>query len=126
MSFSGVQDAGSAEAPGLVAEANATLKALESALSAWQLRALLGGPYDAGSAVISIQVCRGRRPFAHSSWRLKHACTGMADAGGRLRVVEHARPDCKQERLVPVCMSTCCCRLHRRQCRNCRQRRWHG
>jgi hypothetical protein len=51
-----VQDAGSADAPGLVVEAEATLKALESALSTWQLTALLGGPYDAGGAVVSIQV----------------------------------------------------------------------
>jgi hypothetical protein len=51
-----VQDAGSADAPGLVAEAEATLAALEQALSAWRLAALLGGPYDAGGAVVSIQV----------------------------------------------------------------------
>lgn len=51
-----VQEAGSADAPGLVAEAEATLAALEQALSAWRLAALLGGPYDAGGAVVSIQV----------------------------------------------------------------------
>lgn len=51
-----MQDAGSADAPGLVAEAEATLAALEQALSAWRLAALLGGPYDAGGAVVSIQV----------------------------------------------------------------------
>jgi hypothetical protein len=51
-----LQDAGSADAPGLVAEADTTLKALESALAAWQLTTLLGGPYDAGGAVVSIQV----------------------------------------------------------------------
>jgi hypothetical protein len=51
-----VQEAGSADAPGLVAEAEATLAALEQALSAWRLAALLGGPYDVGGAVVSIQV----------------------------------------------------------------------
>jgi len=51
-----LQGSASDEAAGLVAEATATLASLESALAAWKLTALLGGPYDAGGAVLSIQV----------------------------------------------------------------------
>lgn len=51
-----LQGAESGEAAGLVAEASATVASLEAALAAWKLTALLGGPYDAGGAVVSIQV----------------------------------------------------------------------
>lgn len=50
------QASASPDSPGLMAEAEATLRGLESALTAWELAALLGGPYDSGGAVVSIQV----------------------------------------------------------------------
>ena len=46
----------SEDAPGLVQEAAASVRRLDQQLGAWRLQALLGGPYDAGGAVVSIQV----------------------------------------------------------------------
>ncbi len=40
----------------MAAEAAGICNALERALESWELRRLLGGPYDARGAVLSIQV----------------------------------------------------------------------
>jgi hypothetical protein len=41
----------------VAAEAGSICAALDAALAAWELRRLLGGPYDERGAVLTIQVC---------------------------------------------------------------------
>ena len=53
------QEEGSAEARGILTEAARTLDLLERQLREWELERLLGGPYDRGGAVLSIQVRGG-------------------------------------------------------------------
>lgn len=54
-----MEDAASSGAAGLVEEAESSVALLEARLSAWQIRSLLGGPYDAGDAILSIQAGAG-------------------------------------------------------------------
>lgn len=50
------------EEAAVAAEAAGICDALEKALEGWELRRLLGGPYDARGAVLTIQVRRGLHP----------------------------------------------------------------
>lgn len=46
---------GSAEANGILTEAARTLETLERQLGEWERERLLGGPYDRGGAILTIQ-----------------------------------------------------------------------
>lgn len=51
-----MQEADSPEAEGIVVEALGVLQSLDKQMGAWELERLLGGPYDQGGAVLTIQV----------------------------------------------------------------------
>lgn len=56
---------------GIVLEAVRALESLDKQLRAWELERLLGGPYDQGGAVLTIQV---RRRTEHMNGSVQCDC----------------------------------------------------
>ena len=73
------QEEGSTEGTGILVEASRTLDTLEKQLGEWERERLLGGPYDRGGAVLTIQACCAtcRHVTAGWLWFCSHAQTEL-------------------------------------------------
>ncbi|KAI7837583.1 hypothetical protein COHA_008596 [Chlorella ohadii] len=77
------------EEAGVAAEAAGICNALERALESWELRRLLGGPYDARGAVLSIQAGAGGTDAQDWAEMLERMYLRWAEAQGhRTRVLD--------------------------------------